>query len=396
MVSLVNVDVGRSNHLFFMRNRHPLPQFPLEETAYPCVITPPQYEAWGESLRLFLREKGGDYVRAIALCSSGSSGGALKATLFKIEALMTSAQGVNKWLGADEGGDWCCPLPAHHIGGWMTYCRAFCAGTKVWTYDSAWNPELFCQFLTKSQAAWLSLVPAQVVDIVSLGLVAPASLRCTVVGGGGLDIKIGEQARALGWNVVQSYGMTESASQLATSLPSEPYRTDRLPILPHWECQVTEGGQLQIRGKARFFAYAKQGEDGSFFLEEYSPEEWWTSTDKVFLQGRYVTFLSRTDRVVKILGVLVDMDALETEFRQFFPEGRLCTIAHPRLGQEIIACAPLGEAVGFEDAVSRWNHERVGLYRIYRHFVMNIPYNIMGKIQRAALKENIEKICLEK
>ena len=62
-----------------------------------------------------------------------------------------------------------------------------------------------------------SLVPAQVLDLVRAGLRPPPVLRAIVVGGGAISAELYRDARALGWPVLPSYGMTECCSQIATA-----------------------------------------------------------------------------------------------------------------------------------------------------------------------------------
>ena len=92
--------------------------------------------------------------------------------------------------------------------------------------DGRWNPQAYADLMKSSGACWSSLVPTQVVDLVNLRLRAPSTAGCIIVGGGALDMETGRKARALGWPVVQSYGMTESGSQLATALPGNRRNVD--------------------------------------------------------------------------------------------------------------------------------------------------------------------------
>ena len=201
----------------------------------PCVMAPPHLRGWAEEAAAFLSLRGMDGITAFA--TSGSSGSPPKAILFTRRALDICARGALEHLHA-ESGDWCCPLPLWHVGGAMIYLRAALAGTAVHTLRGKWCPQAYADLMKSSGARWSSLVPTQVVDLVSLGLRAPSTAGCIIVGGGALDTETGRKARTLGWPVVQSYGMTEAGSQLATALPGDSFHTDRLSLLPHWEAQT--------------------------------------------------------------------------------------------------------------------------------------------------------------
>ena len=220
---------------------------PWDRDNGPCVMAPPHLRDWAEEAAAFLSRRGMDGVTAFA--TSGSSGSPPKAILFTRRALDVCARGALEHLHA-ECGDWCCPLPVWHVGGAMIYLRAALAGTAVHALHGRWNPQAYADLMKSSGACWSSLVPTQVVDLVNLRLRAPSTAGCIIVGGGALDMETGRKARALGWPVVQSYGMTESGSQLATALPGDPYHTDRLSLLPHWEAKTTRTASCASRGKA--------------------------------------------------------------------------------------------------------------------------------------------------
>jgi o-succinylbenzoate---CoA ligase len=150
------------------------------------------------------------------LATSGTTG-ALKLTALSKRALLASAAAVNRHLQSDDRDVWLCVLPTFHVGGLGIYARAFLSGARVVT--SGWE-----------DVTLASLVPAQVTDLVRDRVEAPPSLRAVVVGGGALSEELYAAARALGWPLLPSYGMTECCSQVATATPEEgPPASRRLP-----------------------------------------------------------------------------------------------------------------------------------------------------------------------
>jgi O-succinylbenzoic acid--CoA ligase len=159
-----------------------------------------------------------------------------------------------------------------------------------------------------------SLVPTQVHDLAAAGLRAPASLRAAVVGGGHLDAATGRAARALGWPVLASYGMTEAGSQIATqqlaSLTAA-YAPAPLPLLPVWQAQTEDDGRLLIAGEALFSGTLVK-RDGEWVFEKLS-SSWHRTGDRVRLEHGMLTPLGRVDSLVKVLGELVDPQEIERE-----------------------------------------------------------------------------------
>ena len=227
------------------------------------------------------------------------------------------------------------------------------------------------------------------VDLVNLRLRAPSTAGCIIVGGGALDMETGRKARALGWPVVQSYGMTESGSQLATAFPGDPYHTDCLSLLPHWEAKTDEDGLLRFQGEGKLCGRLMTQPHGGFLLERVEPQEWWSTRDLVRLEGRLLTFLRRADRLVKVLGELVDPDAVQDALRRRVPEAVVEAVPHPRAGMELVACGPA--AVPLERACREWNAAAPGPQRIRAVMETPIPLTVMGKLDRRQLRALLEE-----
>lgn len=359
---------------------------PWEQNAGPCVMAPPHLSEWARRAAAFLERQGMEDL--IAFATSGSSGSPPKAVLFTRQALNICARGALKHLHAERG-DWCCPLPVWHVGGAMIYLRAGLAGTAVHALEGKWNPHAYADLMRTSGAWWSSLVPTQVVDLVNGAIQAPPAVRCIIVGGGALDMETGRRARALGWPVVQSYGMTESGSQLATALPDEPYHTDRLSILPHWEVAADSLGRARFQGEGKLCGRLLTQDNGEFLLEHVPSRDWWTTCDLVRLEGRFLTFLRRADRLVKILGELVDPDAVQEALQRRAPGAVVEAAAHPRAGAELVACGP--SAALLKEASREWNETAPGPQRIGSIMETPIPLTIMGKLDRAALRAMLRK-----
>jgi O-succinylbenzoic acid--CoA ligase len=355
----------------------------------PVVIAPPHLQDWAKSLEAELRGKA--RPGTIVFSSSGSSGGPPKGILHTRESLECDARGVLDHLGAWVG-DWSCPLPAWHIGGAMVYIRAALAGTQVHTFRGddrgKWNPRAFADFLRSHPSAWTSLVPTQVVDIVHANVVAPPGLRCIIVGGGTLDQSLGQQARDLGWPVVQSYGMTETGSQIATGNPSEPYSTTALPILPHWKLTTTPSHHLALQGPGLFYAQVHQSP--STWIWDMTPTDSpWSNNDIVEVADGKLTFIRRSDRVIKILGELVDMDQVEHALQALCPGAVVDSIPQLRQGAALVACHPNADQLAH--AVADWNSKHPGFMRIAHSLALEIPRNPMGKLNRKALQDLIRQ-----
>ena len=137
-----------------------------------------------------------------------------------------------------------------------------------------------------------SLVPAQVFDLVNAGLKPPHILRAVLVGGGRLEDALYQKATALGWPLLPGYGMTEAASQIATARPGG---NGTLHLLPCWEARTDDAGRLLLRGAPLLCGCMVPSPDGWTFQGALDVDGWFTTADRVRLDGRVLTHLGRYD-----------------------------------------------------------------------------------------------------
>lgn len=308
-------------------------------------------------------------------------------------ALLNSARAVNAHLGADKSDRWLCALPTFHVGGLGIFARAFAGDSEVAEFDSNWDAGAFAKFAESMSATLTSLVPTQLADLVAAKVAAPPSLRAVVVGGGHLDSALASQALQLGWPVLKSYGMTEAASQIATQgLGSA---DDALRILPHWQVRCEADGGLAIRGDSLLTAYLSiEADDGAPTLEKpFDEGGWFTTRDRVSIDGNSLRFEGRVDRVVKILGELVDVDGVEAAFlARLLPQQRSAVVIEPvedaRRGCRLVAIVEERiDAVEIDGLIAAFNENAVALERVDKRVrVGRFPRTSLGKVRRSELR----------
>lgn len=308
------------------------------------------------------------------MATSGTTG-ALKLAALSKRALLASAAAVNRHLGATAGDVWCCVLPAFHVGGLGIHARAFLSGARV--VEAAWDAR---PFVAQKEITLASLVPAQVVDLVRESLRPPRSLRAVVVGGGAVTAELYDSARALGWPILPSYGMTECCSQVATAGPGSP----ELLLLDHFEARVEEDGRLAFRGEALLTGYGTA--DGFVDPKE---DGWLVTEDHGSLSGRVLTVRGRAGEFVKIGGESVDLGRLDRILEAVAgPHAALIAVPDERLGHVIeLAVDQTVDA----DTVAAAYAERVHPFERARrvHRIREIPRSPLGKLIRKAVAEAV-------
>lgn len=320
--------------------------------------------------------------------TSGSTGAA-KQIVHDKESLLVSARAVNEWLRVEATSVWGLALPLNHVGGFGVVARAYVAGCGLSVYEGKWDAARFRKWIADEGVTHVSLVPTQIHDLVATGLHAPASLLAVVVGGGKLSDDAGQAARDLGWPVLASYGMTEAASQIATqplaSIASS-YAASPLEILSIWEAEESPEGLLRIKGKALF---AGTLENGIFSHRE---GEWFTTSDFVSVSGTTLIPHGRADSRVKVLGELVDVEAVERRFLELtegtIREGSFAVIAipDPRRENSLIAVFE-NPGSAAESAYATYQSQAAGPESFVRLFSLpSFPRSDLGKLRRGDLR----------
>ena len=329
--------------------------------------------------------------------TSGSSGTPKWIALSK-SALLASAEAVNRHLEVTPHSCWGLALPAHHVGGFGVAARAFAAGCAFREFGRRWDSAAFASWLAENEVTHSSLVPAQVHDLVTAEIRATSSLRAIVVGGGHLDAGTGQAARALGWPVLASYGMTEAASQIATATLDSLetiYQPAPIPLLPIWQAETSPDQRLRISGPALFSGMLIRENETWAYKPRLS--EWHETSDLVTLENRRLTPLGRSDLRVKVRGELVDLESIERELIDLsennLQPGLFVIVAIPDARAEHALVPVFDAAVSREiiDAVLSAHAGRApGFQRLQApRLLENLPRSPLGKPHRSRIAAEI-------
>jgi O-succinylbenzoic acid--CoA ligase len=308
-------------------------------------------------------------LRAHIIVTTSGSSGALKLVALSKEAVLASAAAVNERLQATRSDVWCAVLPSFHVGGLGIYARAHLAGSRV--VAGPWSPRA----LIDSDATLASLVPTQVHDLMASGVKPPKRLRAILVGGGAFRPDLDEKARAAGWPVLASFGMTECASTVTVG--------DQL--LPHIEARTDEEWRLSFRGPSLFPGYISE-----VGFEDPKVDGWFVSDDIGEVEGRMVRVHGRHGDFIKIGGESVNLARLDRILESVRGGVDAVLIAAPdeRLGHVI-------QLVATRDAkelVERFNERVLPFERIRRlHLIDSIPRSSLGKLLRAELTRRLAR-----
>ncbi len=329
--------------------------------------------------------------RHVWVTTSGSSG-ALKLVALSKDALLASAAAVNRHLEATAADVWCAPLPDFHVGGLGIHARARLAGSRVIPHGS-WDAGAFASLAAAEGVTLSALVPAQVADLVSARLAAPSRMRAIVVGGGALAPPLYESARALGWPLLPSYGMTEACSQVATasvtSLPET--RFPELELLSHLDVRLVEG-KLAVRGASLLTGYGI-GDGGRARFVDPKQDGWFVSEDAAGLSndgGRTILRpLGRTSDFIKIGGESASLARLqeiaERAAQRHGADAAVVAVSDERLGT--VVHLAVSDSQVATDVLRAYDESVLPFERARALHVVAIPRSPLGKVQREELRK---------
>ena len=182
------------------------------------------------------------------LFTSGTTGEP-KPVLLTGENHRASARASAANLGVEPDDRWLCCLPVHHVGGLAILLRSAIYGTTAVlhpTFDAA----AVAESLASGEATLVSLVSTMVRRLAAAGLIEAPALRAALIGGGPVPREVLEWGAARGLPLVQTYGMTETASQVATARVEEALERRGAAGRPlaEVELRTTDDGEVLVRG----------------------------------------------------------------------------------------------------------------------------------------------------
>ena len=182
---------------------------------------------------------------AVVVATSGSTG-VPKGVELSASALTASAAASLARIGARPGERWLCCLPTFHIAGLGVLVRSLVTGTDPVIAASADAPDWGAGGGTW---AHVSLVPTQLRRLVEAGR-RPDGLKTVLLGGAAAAADLLADARARGWPVVTTYGMSETCGGCVY----DGIALDGVRAVPD------EEGRIVVSGPVLFSGYRRQPE----------------------------------------------------------------------------------------------------------------------------------------
>lgn len=196
--------------------------------------------------------------RAVTMFTSGTTGDP-KPVELTIGNLVASATASAFRLGVDADDRWLVCLPMYHMGGLAPVVRSTLYGTTV-VVQQTFDPTETADVIDRFEVTGVSLVPTMLTRMLDTGWTPPERLRFVLLGGAPASRDLIERCEINDVPVHPTYGMTETASQVATARPEDAFEhpgtvgqplvftTVRIVDDDGDRCEAGEVGELIVDG----------------------------------------------------------------------------------------------------------------------------------------------------
>ncbi len=205
----------------------------------------------------------------VVLFTSGTTGRS-KAVVLSEENLIGSALASNKQLNRIHEGLWQLVLPLYHVGGLQVVIRSLVNDSAFILY-SHYDVGHLLTDAHRVNTTHISVVDKILRDMLTIDPRITAAYEVVLLGGGPLNEETIARCQAAHASIYASYGMTETSSQIASTLITDEF-DGTLTLLEGYEAKILNPdeygvGELAVRGPGVMQGYLEG--DGSEFFEGY-------------------------------------------------------------------------------------------------------------------------------
>ncbi|MEO8575100.1 MAG: o-succinylbenzoate--CoA ligase [Gemmatimonadales bacterium] len=344
-----------------------------------------------------------DSVLAV-IYTSGTTGRP-KGAMLTVGNFWYSAIGSALNLGTRDDDRWLAVLPLFHVGGLSIIIRSAIYGITAIVHDG-FAPDNVNAAIDDDRTTLVSVVAVTLERLLdSRGAKPfPKTLRVVLLGGGPAPRPLLERCVSSGIPVAQTYGLTETTSQVATLLPRDAVRKlgsagrvlhpNELQIDPSHGAGVAHAeGEILVRGPIVMTGYLNRPD-----LTATTITDGWLRTGDIGTLDAdgYLYVLDRRDDLIVTGGENVYPAEVETVLLSHpgVIEAAVIGVDDAQWGQRVVAIARLtDDAEANELTLRSFCRERLASYKVPKEirFVTDpLPRTASEKLQRGALRASEE------
>lgn len=314
---------------------------------------------------------------------------------------LASAQATAKNFGLTPEDTWLTVVPLFHISGFSIVMRSLVLGLGIRFYDH-YDPEELNHDIDKGVGTLISVVPMMLKGMMAAKKgTYPNHFRHFVLGGGPVtkaDLLAGDAVNA---HITQTYGMTETASQILTL--SEADAVEKLGTVGRAESPVSvrlqdidmQGvGRLQIKSPTLTVGYLNDDEKyAASFVDG-----WFDTGDQATMDADgFITIIGREGDMISSGGENVFPSEIEAVYQDYPDITDMVVVGQ---ADDIWGAVPVAfvhlvdNAVLDVNALREYGRERLAHYKVPKNFIaynQEWPRTASGKIQRFVLQATLSE-----
>ncbi|MFB2770125.1 2-succinylbenzoate--CoA ligase [Pelatocladus sp. BLCC-F211] len=330
---------------------------------------------------------------------TGGSSGNIKFAVHTWETLTASVHGFTKYFQLQKINSFCV-LPLYHVSGLMQFMRCFTTGGKlvISAFKKLENSIKLYQFETADFL--ISLVPTQLQSLLqNSNLTAWLSQFQTVLlGGAPAWDEILEKARYYQIKLAPTYGMTETASQIATLKPDDflKGKVNSGQILPHAKVRISnekgeylnnhQTGNIIIQAESLALGYYPLVPNLQTIASNFLTD------DIGFIDNEgYLNIVGRKSDKIITGGENVYPTEVESAIKATAMVTDVCVVGIPdqHWGQAVTAIYVPKNSNHSVVEIQNLLRNQLSKFKLPKHWIAveNLPRNSQGKINRQQLQE---------
>lgn len=196
---------------------------------------------------------------ASVLFTSGTSGRP-KGVRLTIRNWEAAASASMQHLGHGPADTWLLALPLHHVAGLSILLRSAYAGGAVRMLPG-FDPVAVASHLRRGVSV-VSMVPTMLSRVLDIDPGPYDGFKAILLGGGPIPDRVLDRASAAGLPVLPTYGLTETAGQVATLKPGAPIENKAHP-LPGVDIRIDPDDRIAVRGPMLSPGYVGEPDRGA-------------------------------------------------------------------------------------------------------------------------------------
>ncbi|MDF2388603.1 2-succinylbenzoate--CoA ligase, partial [Nostoc ellipsosporum NOK] len=331
----------------------------------------------------------------LIMIPTGGSSGQIKFAIHTWETLKASVQGFVEYFQLKQVNSFCV-LPLYHVSGLMQFMRSFLTGGQLAVIPfKTLDPSQISNIQTSD--FFISLVPTQLQRLLQNPELTNwlAQFKTVLLGGAPAWHELLEKARFHRIQLAPTYGMTETASQIATLKPDD-FLNGKISsgqILPHAKIKIRnqQGQVLNYNQIGNITIQAKSLALG-YYPQIWNNQDYIQVDDLGFLDEQgYLNIVGRNSDKIITGGENIYPIEIESAIRETQMVADICVIGIPdkHWGQALTALYVPNNSNTSIIEIQTQLYNKLSKFKIPKHWIPlpNLPRNTQGKINRQQLQQ---------